>query len=67
MVGIDRHTTMDMEATLKGKNLTEVEITDIIKNMFSIEIGDNVIFTFRRIEEIRLKSYLMSYLKNGGC
>ena len=53
MVGIDTRTTMDMDATLKGQNLTEAEITDIITDILSTEVDDNVTFTFRGIEEIR--------------
>lgn len=53
MVGIDTRTTMDMDATIKGQNLTEAEITDIIKDILSTEVDDNVIFFFRGIEEIR--------------
>lgn len=53
MVGIDTRTTMDMDATIKGQNLTKAEITDIIKDILSTEVDDNVIFTFREIEETR--------------
>lgn len=53
MVGIDTRTTMDMDATIKGQNLTEAEITDIIKDILNTEVDDNVIFAFRGIEEIR--------------
>jgi Domain of unknown function (DUF1814). len=53
MVGIDTRTTMDMDATIKRQNLTEAEITDIIKDILSTEVDDNIIFSFRGIEEIR--------------
>lgn len=53
MVGIDTRTTMDMDDTIKGQNLTEAEIANIIKDILSTEVYDNVIFTFRGIEEIR--------------
>ena len=33
MVGIDTRTTMDMDATIKGRSLTAPEIKDIISNI----------------------------------
>jgi len=53
MVGIDTRTTMDMDATIKGQTLTEPQITEIIKNVISVPLDDNVSFSFRGIEEIR--------------
>jgi len=53
MIGIDTRTTMDMDITIKGQALTENQITEIIKNIISIPIDDNVLFSFRGIEEIR--------------
>ena len=53
MVGIDTRTTMELDATIKGQTLIESEITTVIKNILSIEIGDGVILTFKGIEEIR--------------
>jgi predicted nucleotidyltransferase component of viral defense system len=52
MVGIDTRTTMDMDATIKGQTLTEKQVTEIIKNVISFPIDDNVLFSFRGIEEI---------------
>ncbi|MDR0648135.1 MAG: nucleotidyl transferase AbiEii/AbiGii toxin family protein [Synergistaceae bacterium] len=53
MVGIDTRTTMDMDATIKGQTLTEKQITEIIKNVISVPLDDNVLFSFHGIEEIR--------------
>jgi predicted nucleotidyltransferase component of viral defense system len=53
MVGIDTRTTMDMDATIKDQTLTKTQVTEIIKNVISIPIDDNVLFSFRGIEEIR--------------
>ncbi len=53
MVGIDTRTTMDMDATIKGQTLTETEITNIMKDILSIPFDDDVILSFRDIEEIR--------------
>jgi predicted nucleotidyltransferase component of viral defense system len=53
MVGIDTRTTMDMDATIRGQTLTETHIAEIIKNVISVPLDDNVSFAFRGIEEIR--------------
>jgi len=53
MVGIDTRSTMDMDANIKGQNLTADEVTDICTNILSIDIDDGVELTLRGIEEIR--------------
>lgn len=53
LVGIDTRTTMDLDASLKNQNLTEIELVDIIDDIINMDIGDNVIFEFEKIEEIR--------------
>jgi predicted nucleotidyltransferase component of viral defense system len=53
MVGIDTRSTMDLDATIKGQILTESEIVSIINDIINISIDDNVIFTYKGIEEIR--------------
>jgi predicted nucleotidyltransferase component of viral defense system len=61
MVGIDTRTTMDMDATIKGQTLTETQITKIIKNVIGVPLDDNVLFSFRGIEEIREEADYPSY------
>ncbi len=53
MVGIDTRTTMDLDVTIKEQNLTESEITAIIREILSVQVDDNVMFNFKGIEEIR--------------
>lgn len=53
IVGIDTRTTMDMDATIKGRTLAQSEITEIIENILRIPIGDGVTFALLGIEEIR--------------
>lgn len=53
MVGIDARTTMDMDATFKGQELTLSEITVIIDKILQIEIVDGAEFSLLSIEEIR--------------
>ena len=53
LVGIDTRTTMDMDATIKGKTLTQSEVAAIIESLLTIPIDDGVSFALRGIEEIR--------------
>jgi predicted nucleotidyltransferase component of viral defense system len=53
MVGIDTRTTMDLDATIKGQTLSETQITEIIKGILRVPVDDGVLFTFRKIKEIR--------------
>jgi len=56
IVGIDTRTTMDMDATIKGKTLTAPEIILIVEDILRIPVEDDVKFTFQGIEEIRQES-----------
>ncbi|MDR2615087.1 MAG: nucleotidyl transferase AbiEii/AbiGii toxin family protein [Oscillospiraceae bacterium] len=53
MVGIDTRTTMDMDATIKGRTLTAPEITAIVEEILRTPIDDGVELTLRGIEGIR--------------
>jgi len=53
MVGIDARSTMDMDAIIKGRTLSESEINKIIESILNIAIDDGVLFTLRDIKEIR--------------
>jgi len=53
MVGIDTRTTMDLDASIKGQTLTETQVAQIIKNVINVPVDDNVLLSFRRIDEIR--------------
>ena len=53
MVGIDTRTTMDMDATIKGKTLSQSEVSTLIENILLVHIEDEVSFTLRGIEKIR--------------
>jgi len=53
MVGIDTRTTMDLDATIKGKMLSQSETAAIIEDILSTPIDDGVSFSLRGIEEIR--------------
>lgn len=53
IVGIDTRTTMDMDATIKGRTLSESEITAIIEDVLNTQIDDGAAFFFQNIEGIR--------------
>jgi len=52
IVGIDIRSTMDMDATIRGRLLTQQEIAAIIENIIRVPVNDEVSFTMRGIEEI---------------
>ena len=61
MVGIDTRTTMDLDATIKAKNLSEAEIATIITDILEVPIDDGVAFSFRDIQEIHEESDYPGY------
>ncbi len=61
MVGIDARTTMDLDATIKGRMLTKSEIALIMGDILSVPIDDNAVFTLRDIEEIREEAAYPGY------
>lgn len=61
MVGLDTRTTMDLDATIRGQDLTQTQIADLFREIICLDIDDNVAFTFRKIEEIREASEYPGY------
>ncbi|MBP3878855.1 MAG: nucleotidyl transferase AbiEii/AbiGii toxin family protein [Lachnospiraceae bacterium] len=53
MIGISERTTMDMDTTVRGIDMTEDEISRIVQEIFSVILNDGIQFTFKRIEPIR--------------
>lgn len=53
MVGLDTRTTMDMDATIKGYPVNEETIRKMFEEICSVELEDDVVFSFRSIGEIR--------------
>lgn len=53
MVGLDTRATMDMDATIKGYPVDEGTIRTMFEEICSIQIQDDVSFSFRSIGEIR--------------
>ena len=53
MVGIDKRSTMDLDATIKGVSIDRKGIEDILNGIISINVGDNIAFEIRDIKNIR--------------
>lgn len=52
MVGIDMRSTMDMDTTIKGIDINRDIIEEILNEIVSIDIGDNVRFKLKNIKNI---------------
>ena len=52
MVGLDARATMDLDATIKGVNVSLTDVETIISNIIAIPIDDGVSFRIKRISEI---------------
>lgn len=53
MIGITERTTMDMDTTVRGIPMEEEAITNIVKEIMAIDVGDGIVFEFVKIEPIR--------------
>ena len=52
MVGLDARATMDLDASIKGANVSLTDVETIISNIIAIPIDDGVSFRIKRISEI---------------
>lgn len=52
MVGLDACSTMDIDATVKGANVSVVDVKNIITAIITVQIDDGVSFRVKRIQEI---------------
>ena len=52
MVGLDSRATMDLDATIKGTNVSVEDVEMIISKIISIPLNDGVLFRIKRISEI---------------
>lgn len=52
MVGIDMRSTMDMDTTIKGISVNRDKIEEVLKEILSIDIDDNVTFKLKNIKNI---------------
>ena len=61
MVGLDTRTTMDLDATLRGQNLSEAQISELFRDILNVSIDDSVTFIFKKIENIREEAEYPGY------
>ena len=52
MVGLDARATMDLDATIKGADVSLTDVETIISNIIAIPIDDGVSFCIKRISKI---------------
>lgn len=52
MVGLDARATMDLDATIKGTNVSVEDVEMIISKIITIPLNDGVLFRIKRISEI---------------
>ena len=53
MLGIDSRTTMDIDTTIKGFELTEENVKKIMEDVCSIDLHDDVTLKINHVEKIR--------------
>lgn len=53
MLGIDARSTLDMDATIRGQNLSKKQIKEIFEDIINVKIDDNVSMKLIKIEDIR--------------
>lgn len=53
MVGLDTRATMDMDVTIKGWSVTEESVKKMFIDICEVDLQDDVIFEFKKMEEIR--------------
>jgi len=61
MIGISERTTMDLDVTIKSFHVDEHKVIEIINEITSVEVGDNIIFEFDRIKPIRTDDKYNNY------
>ena len=53
MVGIDSRSTMDMDATIKGVNVSKESIKKMFDEILGVNVNDSVTMTMKSIDDIR--------------
>lgn len=53
IMGIDTRTTMDMDTCIKGINLTDKQLYNVLKEILNIDVNDGVQFKIRNSKPIR--------------
>lgn len=53
IMGIDTRTTMDMDTCIKGIDLTDEQLYEVLQEILNVDIGDNVSFEIKNSKPIR--------------
>ena len=53
LIGIENRTTMDLDATVKGIQLKEDKIREIVEKIIDVKVGDGIDFEICNLEHIR--------------
>ncbi len=53
MIGIEARSTMDLDATIKGVNLTEEALSSMLKEILAVPVDDGIQMTIKRFDTIR--------------
>lgn len=61
MIGISERTTMDLDITIKSFQVDEQRVTDMINEIITTDVDDDVIFEFVRIKPIRTEDNYNNY------
>ena len=56
MVGLDMRSTMDIDVTVKNMPLERSSLEAVVKNIMTVDTGDNFVFTFDKMENIHDES-----------
>ncbi|MDR0347011.1 MAG: nucleotidyl transferase AbiEii/AbiGii toxin family protein [Coriobacteriales bacterium] len=56
IIGIDLRATVDLDATLRGRDLDGNDVQKIVNDVIGIDLGDNMRFTFSSAERTRVES-----------
>ena len=61
IIGIDMRNTLDMDATIKGFELTKKNLQKILNEIITINVGDDVTFEILMIKDIRDETEYFGY------
>ena len=53
IMGIDTRTTMDMDTCIKGIDLTDEQLYEVLQEILNVDVGDNVSFEIKNSKPIR--------------
>jgi hypothetical protein len=56
IVGIDIRATRDLDATIKGRDFSQEDITKLVNDIIAVKLDDNTEFKFIGVERTRVES-----------